>query len=160
MSLLSEDLKHPNEKGYRGHGPNLVQRHQGFPFPPANFQVKRRDFYFREPFTPVAGVLSLPGPSARSSATTQGRGNLATWAANPKILEKSAIKGYKLYRRKKSQPDALYQLIATVTDGCLYFDKTITLSESYIALVSTLQNGRRGPVRPIINDTEVKLTAR
>ena len=152
LSLLSEDLKHPNEKGYQVMAQTWFNGIKSFPFPPANFQVKRRDFYFKSPFTPVAGVLAVPSPSARSSAYPQGRGNLATWTANPKILEKSAVKGYKLYRRKKSQPDAMYQLIATVTDGCLYFDKTITLSESYSYLVSTLRtDGVEGPCSgPII----------
>jgi len=152
ISLLSEDLKHPNEKGYQVMAQTWFNGIKSFPFPPANFQVKRRDFFFREPFTPVGGIFSAPGPAARSSAYPQGRVNLATWTANPKILEKSAIKGYKLYRRKKSQSDALYQLIATVTDGYLYFDKTINISESYSYLVSTLRtDGVEGPCSgPII----------
>jgi lysophospholipase L1-like esterase len=152
MSLLSEDLKHPNEKGYQVMAQTWFDGIKAYPFPPLNLQVKRRDFVFRSPFTPIVGVLSLPFQSARSAGYPLGRGNLITWSPNSKTLEKNRIKGYNIYRRKTSRLDDAYQLIALITDGCLYFDKNIVLNKQYSYLVSTLRtDGVEGPCSgPII----------
>lgn len=147
ISLLSVDLKHPNEKGYQVIAETWYKEIQAFPFPPRNLKVVGRDFVWEAKFVRLLSRrVFLPGQNQT------GSGNFITWEANPKIKNFELIAGYRLYRKKTGESDSAYTLIATINDNLHYFDKNVILSFQYSYLVSTYRtDGVEGPASgPVI----------
>jgi lysophospholipase L1-like esterase len=148
LSLLSVDLKHPNEKGYQVIAETWFKEIQAFPFPPRNLKVVRRDFIWDNKFLP----LFMAPLTEQANPADQGLGNFLTWEANPKIKNTQLFAGYRIYRKKAAESDSAYALIATTKEKLNYFDKHIILSISYAYLVSSYRtDGVEGPAAgPVI----------
>ncbi len=141
LSLLSVDLKHPNEKGYQLMASTWQNEIQAFPFPPQNLTLARRDFVWENRFTPLFMFLM---PATASNTANQGTGNFLTWTKNTKIKRDGYLAGYRVYR--KTEADASYTLIATIKEKLHYFDKPAILNTSYAYLVSCFRtDGVEGP---------------
>jgi len=147
LSLLSVDLKHPNEKGYQVIAETWFKEIQAFPFPPQNLKAVRRDFVWEAKFI---RLLSLPEFSP--DQTQNGSGNFISWEANPKIKYPALLAGYRLYRKRASESDSAYTLIATLKDNLHYLDKNVILNLQYSYLVSAYRtDGVEGPAAgPVI----------
>jgi len=117
QSLLS-DYNHPTEEGYQLMAEEWYEEIKNFPFPPVNFKVERVSdeiLFYRE------------------------IKNLITWQDNPKIYDKSLIKGYRIYRKKIEEGDDKFKLIEIIYHMPEYFDKDINPSAEYIYTISTLR---------------------
>jgi len=147
LSLLSVDLKHPNEKGYEVIAETWFKEIQVFPFPPQNLKVVRRDFVWEAKF-----IRFLNLPEFLPDQTQNGSGNFISWEANPKTKNLPLLAGYRLYRKKTSDSDSAYALIATIKDNLHYLDKNVILSLQYSYLVSAYRtDGVEGPAAgPVI----------
>jgi hypothetical protein len=87
LSLLSEDLKHPSEKGYEFMAEQWADAIRQFPFPPVAIRVKReydKLLFYQKP------------------------GNLVTWKESPKIIDKNLVQGYRIYRKQLEKDRALF----------------------------------------------------
>ncbi len=132
-SLLSEDGKHPSEKGYQFMAENWFGEIRNFPFPPLGIRIRSREGPDRP--RKIGG-----------SQSSSRLGNLISWEESAKIFDKNKIKGYKIYRRKTEQESDGFQLIALICDQWRYLDKEIMPSEYYIYTISTLRtDGMEGP---------------
>jgi lysophospholipase L1-like esterase len=118
LSLLSEDLKHPSEKGYEFMAEQWADAIRQFPFPPVAIRVKReydKLLFYQKP------------------------GNLVTWKESPKIIDKNLVQGYRIYRKQLEKDRALFEFLAVVPNTSSYFDPEINLSDNYAYIVSTLR---------------------
>jgi len=147
LSLLSVDLKHPNEKGYQLIAETWFREIQAFPFPPQNLKAVRRDFVWEAKF-----IRILNQPEFSPDQTQNGSGNFISWEANPKIKNPTFLAGYRLYRKRASDSDSAYALIATIKDNLHYLDKKVNISLQYSYLVSAYRtDGVEGPAAgPVI----------
>jgi lysophospholipase L1-like esterase len=125
LSLLSEDLLHPNEKGYQFMAQNWYETIRDFPFPPVGITIRReydKIFFYQKP------------------------GNMIDWEANPKIHDPATIQGYRLYRKLSAAGDDTFELIVTVEGNLQYFDTAISPDKEYTYVISTVTTeGREGP---------------
>lgn len=141
LSLLSVDLKHPNEKGYQVIAETWFKEIRAFPFPPCHLKVVRRDFVWEAKF-----IRFLTLPEFSFSQMQTGLGNFISWEINPKIKDYKSISGYRLYRKRAGESDTAYALIATINDNLHYFDKNVILTFQYSYMVSTYRaDGVEGP---------------
>lgn len=141
LSLLSVDLKHPNEKGYQVIAETWFREIQTFPFPPQNLKAVRRDFVWEAKF-----IRFLNLPEFFPDLTQNGSGNFISWEANPKIKNLALLAGYRVYRKRAEEDDSSYVLIATVNDNLHYLDKNVILNLPYSYLVSAYRtDGVEGP---------------
>ena len=128
-SLLSEDGKHPNEKGYQVMAEKWFEEIKKFPFPPINFNVKRvinEILFYKEEI------------------------NSLKWEDSPKI-DKNYLGGYKIYRKREGE--GVFSLIGVVYNGNEYLDRKINPKEKYSYLISTLRkDGVEGPCIGPIKD--------
>lgn len=156
QSLLSEDAKHPNEKGYQLMTEKWFDEIKNFPFPPIQITIKSRDWVWDSKFDRIKDRFSFSRfdpfdsfknhPTEKGYGLALGLGNFIIWQHNPKIFDKSNIKGYKIYRRKAEQGNGEFQFIALIVDQLTYFDRKIIPSEKYIYVISTLRtDGVEGP---------------
>lgn len=124
QSLLS-DYNHPTEEGYQLMAEEWFEEIKNFPFPPVNLKVERvydEILFYRE------------------------LGNHITWRDNPKIYDKSIIKGYKIYRKKIEEGNDKFELLEIIYQKLEYFDKDIIPSAEYIYTISTLRtDNMEGP---------------
>lgn len=117
LSLLSDDLKHPSEKGYQFIADKWFEAIRNFPFPPEYVQISReydKIFFYQKP------------------------GNMIRWQDNMKIYDTSLIRGYRLYRKLRAAEDDAYALIAFVEGEPQYFDTAISAGEQYSYVISTV----------------------
>jgi lysophospholipase L1-like esterase len=125
LSLLSEDLLHPNEKGYQFMADHWFETIRAFPFPPVNVQLQRqvdRIFFYEQP------------------------GNRLTWEDNSKIFDKTQIQGYRVYRKLAGAGDDAFALLANVVDATSYFDTAIVSGTKYTYVITTVTiDGLEGP---------------
>ncbi len=130
-SLLS-DYNHPTEEGYQLMAEEWFEEIKNFPFPPVNLQVDRvynEILFYREP------------------------GNHLTWQDNPKIYDKSNIRGYKIYRKKTEEENDRFELLEIIYSRREYFDEDIITSVRYTYSVSTLRTDEmEGPCSKPEND--------
>jgi len=116
-SLLS-DYNHPTEEGYQLMAEEWFEEIRNFPFPPVNLEVERtydEILFYRE------------------------LGNHISWHDNPKIYDRSLIKGYKIYRKKIEEGDDQFELLTIIYQKLDYFDKDISPSAKYSYTVSSLR---------------------
>lgn len=148
LSLFSVDLKHPNEKGYQLIANTWLNEIKAFPFPPKNLTVSRRDFFWETNFV---RLLNSPPENQVRMAAESGSGNFLAWQVNPKIKNDSLIAGYHVYRKKSTESDSSYSLLATIYK-LHYFDKQVILTIPYSYLVSTFRtDGIEGPAAGPVN---------
>lgn len=129
-ALLSEDLKHPNEKGYQVMAEAWAAAVKKYPFPPVQVQVRRdsdKILFYRRP------------------------GNMVTWLPNPKIRESGTIGGYKVYRRKRGEGNDKFVLLSRVSGLESYFDTAIAVGTSYEYIVAAFRpDGVEGPASSLV----------
>jgi hypothetical protein len=129
-SLLSDDVKHPSEKGYQVMAEKWAALIRTFPFPPESIQGRRE--YDKILFARRAGAL-------------------LTWTPSPKIADASTISGWRIYRRREGEGKDMFRLLTTVSDVNSYFDTTIDLSTTYEFVLTTLRtDGMEGPCSAIV----------
>ena len=144
LSLLSEDLKHPSEKGYQLMAQTWFEGIQKFPFPPVDIEINRRDFFINPPFDPIK-IFSI--------AADEGRFNDIVWKDNPKISDKSLIKGYNIYRKKAGEGDGQFRLVHFNSGQLEYRDENIVPSETYVYMISGVRtDGVEGPCSSPVAD--------
>ena len=117
MSLLSEDVKHPSEKGYQFMADKWFEAIRNFPFPPEHVQVSRE----------YDKILFYEKP-----------GNMISWQDNEKIIDPTLIRGYRLYRKLRAAEDEDYELIAFVEGTRQHFDTAISTDEVYSYVIATV----------------------
>jgi len=143
LSLLSVDRKHPNEKGYQYMASVWFEEIKSFPFPPRNLRIYGRDFVWDIRFIRLLGS-SLPTPFMSEAEIP--RGNLVAWDINPKMINLTKLAGFYVYRRRSTETDNLYVLIAMVKDKMNYLDCQLMPNVTYNYLVSTFRlDGVEGP---------------
>lgn len=126
-SLLSEDKKHPSEKGYQYLADNWFEVIWNFPFPPVNVQLKKE-------------TVSLV-PRIRLKAQALLRvGNTLTWQDNTKIFDQGQIGGYAIYRRKIDEGDGQFVNIAFVAGQNRYTDTDVLPANIYVYAIATVRN--------------------
>jgi hypothetical protein len=153
LSLLSEDLKHPNEKGYQFMAEMWFGQIEDYPFPPQNLRVKRRDFTINPPFEAARLGTENSGPQIQQVGLSAGRINLVLWSPNRKITDPSIIKGYKIYRRWVEEPNSAFRFIAFVAGETRYIDDEIAPGRNYAYTVSTVRTDQiEGPSSNIVRD--------
>jgi lysophospholipase L1-like esterase len=151
-SLLSGDLKHPSEKGYQVMAEAWFDEIKNLPFPPVSLRLTARD-----PEPPFAGAprsASRPRPARRGLfLSRESKGNILTWSANPKILDRARILGYKIYRMRRDIPSSRFRLIATVQGPLSFFDESVRLPGDYFYVISTVRDdGVEGPCSEVIGN--------
>jgi len=141
-SLLSEDRKHPSEKGYQFMAENWFEEIKRFPFPPVKLRLRSREGPNR------------PKKIARWSSSLP-LGNLISWEGSPKAFDKNTIRGYKIYRKRTDEAEGQFQLIALISDQWRYLDGEIMPFENYTYTISTLRtDGVEGPCSESIKSKE------
>lgn len=146
LSLLSDDLKHPNQKGYQLMAETWFAAVRVFPFSPVDIRVKRRDFVWDTKFSPLGSPIMTPQQLGQTNFIATGLGNFISWRDNPKVMDKSIIKGYNIYRKKGEEPDSQFQKIAFVSGKNSFFDRMVTQSVVYIYILTTVRtDGIEGP---------------
>ncbi len=148
LSLLSEDLKHPSDKGYQFMAETWFAAIKAYPFPPADLSVtaRRPERTSRSQVGPRQLGQPLT-PQGASAATRQPTGYLLTWANSPKIFDASRILGYRIYRKASANPAAGFQLLAFVSQPLEYFDENAAVVNPYdYALATVRTDGLEGPV--------------
>jgi lysophospholipase L1-like esterase len=151
LSLLSNDLKHPNEKGYQFMAEKWFEEIRNYPFPP--FSLELRDMY--PPDNPSGGRpegrLRLPRRPNRSGAGPVGK--LLFWKHNPKIFDPARIQGYKVYYLKQDGQGGTYRLFAFVKDASIFMDKGLRVLNGCTYLVSALRDDEvEGPYAGPVED--------
>ena len=129
-ALLSEDLKHPNEKGYQVMAESWAAAIKQYPFPPVEVRVRRdsdKILFYRRP------------------------GNMVTWLPNPKASESGMTGGFKVYRRKKGEGKDKFVLLSRVSGVEAYFDTAVTAGTTYEYVVSAFRaDGLEGPTSTVV----------
>ncbi len=150
LSLLSEDLKHPSEKGYEFMAEAWFDEIRDYPFPPVDIQLRKTNPKRKTP----EDMRNKPywRPGWLLPVRTRKPGNLLQWKDNPKIFDPSRIKGYKIYRMRKGESMESFQLFAQVPAVSRFIDGNLQLHEDYIYLISTLRDDDvEGPCAGPIN---------
>lgn len=151
LSLLSNDLKHPSEKGYQFMAEKWFEEIRNYPFPP--FGVELRDMYPRDNASGgrPEGRLRLPNRPLRSIAGPVGK--LLFWGHNPKIFDPARIQGYKVYYLKQDGQGGPYRLFAFVKDASIFMDKGLRVLNGCTYLVSALRDDEvEGPFAGPVED--------
>lgn len=138
LSLLSNDLKHPSEKGYQFMAESWFEEISHYPFPPYDIHLRKR-IPKRET---SEDVLSKPSRVLREPRPMPARktGNFLFWKANPKILNPARIKGYNIYRLSRDIPGDSFRFLAFVPDFPRFLDSGFEVFDRYDYLVSTLRD--------------------
>jgi lysophospholipase L1-like esterase len=124
-ALLSEDLKHPNEKGYQVMAEAWAAAIKTLPFPPE--QVRAR-------------------VDADKILFYRRSGNMVTWHANAKTESAGTAVGYRVYRRKLGEGAQAFRLLAEVEAAESYFDASAATGTVYEYVVAALRtDGVEGP---------------
>jgi lysophospholipase L1-like esterase len=124
-ALLSEDLKHPNEKGYQVMAEAWAAAIKALPFPPELVRARAdsdKILFYRRP------------------------GNMVTWHPNAKTESAGTAVGYRVYRRKPGEGVLAFRLLAEVETAESYFDVSATAGTVYEYVVSAVRkDGVEGP---------------
>ena len=138
LSLLSNDFKHPSEKGYQFMAESWFGEISNYPFPPYDIHLKKRvpkretpEDILLKPFR----VLREPHPMPARKT-----GNFLSWKANPKISNPARIKGFNIYRASCDIPGDSFRFLAFVPDFSNYLDSGLKVFGRYDYLVSTLRD--------------------
>lgn len=138
LSLLSNDRKHPSEKGYQFMAEKWFEEIRNYPFPPVNAELRGRDA------DPDSSRMRLRRPLYRPtkffSVPDQSQGNLLVWKTNPKVFDPARIKGYKVYRKLKNRPNGQFRFVALVEDALRFLDSGRRTLDRFVYLVSTLRD--------------------
>ncbi len=151
LSLLSEDLKHPSEKGYEFMAEAWFDEIQDYPFPPVDIQLRRTDPKIKTP----EDIRTMPywRPGRLLPVRSRKPGNLLQWKDNPKIFDPSRIKGYKIYRVRKGESMERFDLFAQVPAVSRFLDGNLQVFEDYVYLISTLRDDDvEGPCAGPLNE--------
>ena len=144
LSLLSNDLLHPSEKGYQFMAESWFAEIRNFPFPPVGVDLRGRSPEGAALFPKKSPTSRL---AKRKGALSYGAaGNLLTWKDNPKIFDQARIKGYKIYRKKRDVPSGAFRLRAFVWEASRFFDSGTNALERFVYVISTVRDdGIEGP---------------
>jgi lysophospholipase L1-like esterase len=128
-ALLSEDLKHPNEKGYQVMAEAWLAAIKTIPFPP---------------------ILVRARPDSDKILFYRKPGNMVTWQPNAKTEAAGVVYSHRIYRRVKGEGVAAFRLLGLVETAESYFDASAaagTIYEYAVAAVRT--DGVEGPCSAI-----------
>jgi lysophospholipase L1-like esterase len=144
LSLLSNDLKHPSEKGYQFMAETWFAEIRNYPFPPVDIQLRGR--------SPEGSLRDESGkkilrPSKRPSFRTDPSiGNILVWEDNPKIFDLARIQGYRIYRKRRGIPGGEFRFVALVKDSLKFLEHGRNVIDQYTYVISTLRDdGVEGP---------------
>lgn len=151
LSVLSNDLKHPSEKGYQFMAEKWFEEIRNYPFPP--FDLELRNMYppdassdgrpEERPRPPGRPHRSIPGPI----------GKLLFWKHNPKIFDPARIQGYKVYYLKQDGQGGAYRLFAFVKDSYIFMDKGLRVLNGCTYLVLAVRDDEvEGPYAGPVED--------
>jgi lysophospholipase L1-like esterase len=145
LSLLSNDLLHPSEKGYQFMAESWFAEIRNFPFPPVDVELRGR--------SPEGATSSQKkGPTSRLAGRKGALplfgapGNLLTWKDNPKIFDEARIKGYNIYRKNSGVPGGSFRFRAFVPETSRFFDSGTNVLKGFVYVISTVRDdGIEGP---------------
>ncbi|MCX6561130.1 MAG: SGNH/GDSL hydrolase family protein [Candidatus Aminicenantes bacterium] len=124
-ALLSEDLKHPSEKGYQVMAEAWAAAIKALPFPPELVRARAdsdKILFYRKP------------------------GNMITWRPNAKSEAAGTEGSYRVYRRKSGEGAGAFRLLAEIEAAESYFDVSATAGTIYEYVVSAVRmDGVEGP---------------
>ena len=124
-ALLSEDLKHPNEKGYQVMAEAWSAAIKALPFPP---------------------VLVRAHPDTDKILFYRRPGNMVTWRPNEKTESAGTVVNYRVYRRKAGAGANAFRLLAEVEAAESCFDVSATAGAAYeYAVAAVRTDGVEGP---------------
>jgi lysophospholipase L1-like esterase len=145
LSLLSNDLLHPGEKGYEFMAESWFGEIHNLPFPPIGIQVSGRN-PAENALSPQKKGRSGRPPKKNFLSSSVPAGKLLAWQNNPKIYDPARIKGYKVYRKKRGAPGGIFRLRAFVPGALSFFDSGANTLDEFIYLISTVRDdGIEGP---------------
>ncbi len=138
LSLLSNDLKHPSEKGYQFMAESWFEEISDYPFPPYDIRLRKRIPKRETPEDVLPNPFRvLRDPHPRPARQT---GNFLTWKVNPKISDPARIKGYNIYRASRDLPGDAFRFLAFVPDLPNFIDSGFEVFDRYDYLVSTIRD--------------------
>jgi hypothetical protein len=137
LSLLSNDLKHPSEKGYQFMAEKWFAEIQNYPFPPVGLEFGSQ--YRLDDASGSPSRRTVRTPLRTSRADWGPIGSMFAWKPNPKMFDPGRIMGYKIYYRKKDAPDARYRLFGLVEAPPVFLDEGVTAFNDCFFLVAALR---------------------
>lgn len=145
LALLSNDRKHPSEKGYQVMAESWFDEIKNFPFPPVNIRLSERrseqTSLRRQPFARPPRQLKKPVIRAGEPF-----GNVLAWQDNPKIYDRTRIQGYRIFRKPRSGSRDRFSFIAFVTGATRYIDPATNKSDQFVYVISAVRkDGVEGP---------------
>jgi lysophospholipase L1-like esterase len=151
LSLLSDDLKHPSEKGYQVMAEAWFNEIKNFPFPPVNIQITAKGSE-GNPFNNLRKNTAFRQQKKPILSPREPLENILTWNDNPKIFDKTKVKGYNIYRKRREMVEDAFRFRAFVPGTLKFFDARITVLDGYIYVISAIRDdGVEGPCSEPIN---------
>jgi lysophospholipase L1-like esterase len=151
LSLLSNDRKHPSEKGYQFMAEKWFEEIRNYPFPPVGVELRGKYRCNDASGDPSKKTLRLPNRPLRTIAGPVG--SLLFWKHNPKIFDPARIQGYKIYYLKKDDQGAPYRFFSFVQDASIFMDKGLRVFNGCAYLVLALRDDDvEGPCAGPIDD--------
>jgi lysophospholipase L1-like esterase len=138
LSLLSNDLKHPSEKGYQFMAEKWFGEIQNYPFPPVALQFGSQ--YRTEDASGSPSRNTVRTPFRPSRAEWGPIGSVLAWEPNPKIFDPGRVKGYKIYYRKKDIPGAPFRLFGLFQNTSVFMDAGIQALNDCLFLIAALRD--------------------
>jgi lysophospholipase L1-like esterase len=142
-AVLSNDLKHPSEKGYQFMAETWFKEIRIFPFAPVNIEL--RELIIESGLQGRPSKSPVRNQPEASPAPHQAAGNLLIWKVNPKIFDPARIKGFSIYTRRRDNQPGGFLRIAFVEHPLNFFDRG-ALGGQYDYLIAALRDdGVEGP---------------
>jgi len=138
LSLLSNDLKHPSEKGYEFMAEAWFNEIRNYPFPPHDIRLRRMIPDREAPEDAVIKPFRVVGKHRQP--VSQGAGHFLFWKVNPKIFNPARIKGYNIYRTTRDIPGDNFYLLAFVIDFPRFLDSGFHVLGRYKYIISTIRD--------------------
>jgi hypothetical protein len=140
VAILSNDLKHPSEKGYQFMAEAWFSEITNYPFPPVEIKAEAEGPEKEIGDGPARSHLwRTIGPSGAPEATNF-RANLISWAPNSKTFDPTRIKGYKIYRRNEVRRNGQFRFVALVEDALQFLDGGLPGRGRYEYLIAALRD--------------------
>jgi lysophospholipase L1-like esterase len=138
LAVLSNDLKHPSEKGYQFMAETWFEEITSYPFPPYDVRLIKK-IPKRGPDRDEEMNLARV-PENRRPPVQRKTGNDLIWRANPKIFNPARIKGYNIYRADRDISGEGFRFLVFVPDLPGFFDIGFDVIERYDYLISTVRD--------------------
>jgi lysophospholipase L1-like esterase len=151
FSLLSNDYKHPSEKGYQVMAEAWFNEIKNYPFPPVDVQMTAKGSE-GNPFNHLRRNTALRQQKKPLLSPREPLENILTWKDNPKVFDKTRIKGYNIYRKRSDIGGDTFRFRAFVPGTLTFVDFRITILDRHAYVVSAVRDdGVEGPCSEPIN---------